>query len=79
MMDFNELSTRVAYQLCRTSGRDPDERIPVEPYEGCVVDANGVAYVPLFETVLPEIQNYLRITEAVKLVVAADRAQGTVQ
>lgn len=72
-MTLDDLVTAASRKMCEMSNRDPDERIAIQPYPGCVVDANGAAYVPLWETVTPEVRNYLMITEAVKLALGAKR------
>lgn len=73
-MRFDELVIAASKKICEMNGRDPEERIAVEPHAQAVVDANGKAYVPLWETVTPEVGNHLMIAEGVRLAIVENRA-----
>lgn len=68
MIDFGTMCERAAKEICRMEERDPEMEIAVQPFPGAVVDANGHAHVPLWKTIVPDVRNYLMLTEAVKRV-----------
>lgn len=68
VLQLNDVAERAAKEICRMEERDPEMEIAVRPFPGAVVDANGHAHVPLWKTIVPDVRNYLMLTEAVKRV-----------
>lgn len=69
ILNINDVAERAAREICRMEGRDPELQIAVMPFPGAVLDANGHAHVPVWKTIVPDVRNYLMLTEAVKRVI----------
>jgi len=72
ILNINDVAERAAREICRMEGRDPELQIAVMPFPGAVLDANGHAHVPVWKTIVPDVRNYLMLTEAVKRVVRGE-------
>lgn len=60
-MTIDELTNESAKQLCKLFGQDPDSHVPVRSQF-----AGANTYAPLWETVTPQMREFIMMNEAVK-------------
>lgn len=64
-MSIDELIEQSARVLCQIHKRDPEEPVQVPAELGTIVKPDGTSTAPLWKTVVPQITDYVLITEAV--------------